>query len=72
MGKRFHFDLHCLWKLLPDVEGVEAADLAEALTTAQDVVREMHNSGELPDSDESWQLLIRNEDGVVLATLQIE
>ncbi|WP_336491185.1 DUF6894 family protein [Methylobacterium nigriterrae] len=71
MLKRFYFDLVNRDSLIPDTDGIEAADLAEALAQAELALAEMKESGEADSFGCGWELLVRDEAGSVLRKLPI-
>ncbi|ACA21128.1 hypothetical protein M446_6888 [Methylobacterium sp. 4-46] len=70
--RRFYFDLADGVTTIRDKEGVEAADLNEALEAAEAVIQEMRAKGELAHFGDGWTLSIRLEAGTVLAILPVE
>lgn len=65
MTERFYFDLVNGSRSIPDEEGVEAADLDEAVSQAGEVLAGLQERGELSDEAEAWALVIRDESGAV-------
>lgn len=68
---RFHFDLTDGRITMPDPEGADAADLAEAIEQAAIVIEELRGTGELQDVDSPWDLVIKDSRGQELHRLQI-
>ena len=62
---RFYFDLMDDVELIRDDEGVDADTLEQAWTVARAVVAEMRADDEIVPHDRDWQILIRDENGVI-------
>ncbi|GEP03057.1 DUF6894 family protein [Methylobacterium oxalidis] len=71
MLKRFYFDLVKRETILVDETGIEAADLDEAEEQAEVALQELHDSEEVANFDDGWQLAIRDETGAVLRKLPV-
>ena len=70
MSKRLYFDLTNGQDIIRDPEGVDASGLDEAIGEAQAVLDEMSGNAAFTPED-SWQLMIRDEDGAILKTLPL-
>jgi len=70
VNQRLYFDLTNGQETIRDAEGVSANGLDEAIGEAQAVLDEMQSSTAYAPED-SWQLLIRDEDGTILKTLPL-
>lgn len=71
MPIRFYFDVESGRETVRDLEGVEAADLAEALAEARSVIREMADAVCADDPGTAWTLVVRDATGAVVARLPI-
>ncbi|MCJ2094658.1 MULTISPECIES: DUF6894 family protein [unclassified Methylobacterium] len=71
MPIRFYFDVENGRETIRDHDGVEAADLAEALTEARSVIQEMAHEVCADDPGTAWALVVRDGTGTVLARLPI-
>lgn len=71
MAQRFHFDLTDGRTTIPDNEGVEADDLADALKQAEAAIQEMHLDGELASLGRGWKFAIRAGADTILVTIPI-
>ncbi len=69
VAQRFYVDLSDSENLIRDEEGVDADSLEEILEQAKIVIAEMLLSGKFDYSDGGWQLVIRSENGAVVATI---
>lgn len=72
MARRFFFDVSNGKETIPDEEGVEAADLDEALSEARSVVAEMVDEVAEADPGQLWKLIVRDETGAVVGRLPIK
>ncbi|SFL40300.1 DUF6894 family protein [Methylobacterium pseudosasicola] len=72
MPIRFYFDVENGRETIRDHEGVDATDLAEALTEARSVIREMAEEVCADDPDTAWTLVVRDATGAVVARLPIK
>lgn len=61
--QRFFFELIDGLTTTPDVDGVLAENLGEAINQAQEVLQEMRHNAELSVSDEAWTVIIRDAVG---------
>lgn len=68
---RCYFDLVSESQTIPDDDGVEVEELAQAISEAHAAMREMREGEEFEQLPGSWSLVIRGEDGATLATLPI-
>ncbi|MHB2207024.1 DUF6894 family protein [Methylobacterium sp. CM6257] len=68
---RFFFDVSNGEDGISDEEGVEAADLGEALTEAQNVIAEMADDVIKAGPGRSWTLIVRDEAGSIVGRLPI-
>lgn len=71
LPQRFRFDLESSHIAIRDEAGVEAESLDQAIEQAEAGIEEMRASGEMPPSSETWELVIRDEDGVELKRLPV-
>jgi hypothetical protein len=69
---RFFFDMSNGVETISDGEGVEAADLDEALTEARCVIDEMADEVAEADPDQPWTLIVRDEAGSIVGRLPIK
>lgn len=69
---RYYFDLINGDTTLIDEEGVDAADLEEATTEAQIVLKDMQIGDEICDVDDGWTIVIREKDGKILRRIPLE
>ncbi|MEQ4600487.1 MAG: hypothetical protein ABN488_22245 [Methylobacteriaceae bacterium] len=67
----FHFDLTDGRNTMSDAEGVDAADLSEAIEQAGIVIEELRSGGELMDVDGAWELVIKDSGGNELHRIPI-
>ncbi|MDP4006907.1 hypothetical protein [Methylobacterium sp. NEAU K] len=72
MAPRFFFDVSSDEETILDLEGVEAADLDEALAEARGVIAEMAGAVIETDPDRSWTMIVRDEAGSVVGRLPIK
>jgi hypothetical protein len=68
---RFYFDIENGNELIRDEEGVEADSLVEALDEAQSVITEMADEVASAAPNETWTLVVRNCNGILVARLPI-
>jgi hypothetical protein len=68
---RFYFDLENGGERIRDEEGVEADSLVEALDEAQSVIAELADEVASATPNETWTLVVRNCDGILVARLPI-
>ena len=71
MPIRFYFDVDNGRDTIRDHEGVEAADLAEALAEACSVIQEMADEIRADALGADWTLVVRDASGTVVARLPI-
>jgi hypothetical protein len=69
---RFYFDVESARETIRDLEGVEAADLAEALAEARSVIHETAEAVCADDPGTAWTLVVRDATGAVVARLPIK
>ncbi|MGH1570469.1 DUF6894 family protein [Methylobacterium sp. P31] len=69
---RFFFDVSNSEETIPDEEGVEAADLNEALSEARSVIAEMAAAVIEADPGRSWTLIVRDEAGSAVGRIPIK
>ncbi|MET3693775.1 DUF6894 family protein [Methylobacterium goesingense] len=67
----FHFDLTDGRNTMSDAEGVDSADLSEAIEQAGIVIEELRSGGELMDVDGAWELVIKDSGGNELHRIPI-
>ncbi|MCJ2037937.1 hypothetical protein MKK55_03040 [Methylobacterium sp. J-059] len=67
----FYFDLTDGPNTISDAQGVDAADLAEAIEQAGIAIEELRSDGELVDVDSLWELVIKNSEGNELYRMPI-
>lgn len=71
MSQRYRFDLENSHVEIRDEAGVEADSLDQAVEQAVAGIEEMRASGEMPESDGNWELVIRGEDGAELKRIPV-
>ncbi len=71
MAPSFFFDVSNGVETILDAEGVEAADLDEALTEARTVIAEMADEVCGADPNRSWTLIVRDRTRSVVGRLPI-
>lgn len=71
MLRRFYFDVDNGRETIRDDEGVEAADLEQALTDARGVIGEMADDLGTTDLNNPWTLVVRDEMGSTVAHVPI-
>jgi len=71
MLRRFFFDVDNGQETIRDDDGVEAADLEEALAEARRVISEMADELGATDIDNAWTLVVRDETGLPVARVPI-
>jgi hypothetical protein len=70
---RLYFDLRDKEKTLPDLDGVEVADIIQARRVALEMVRKIHQEDASVAQDWSgWTLDIVDAAGVVLFSIDLE
>lgn len=70
---RLYFDLRDKQKTLPDLDGVEVADIVQARRVALEMVRKVHQEDASVAQDWSgWTLDIVDAAGVVLFSIDLE
>lgn len=71
MAARFYFEITNVEETIRDLEGVEAADLEEALFEARSVIAEMAEEITAGHWGPPWTLLVRDEAGWLVGRLPI-
>jgi hypothetical protein len=71
LAARFYFEIANVEETIRDPEGVEAADLAEALLEARSVIAEMAEEITSEHRGPPWTLLVRDEAGWLVGRLPI-
>ncbi|MGH1570805.1 DUF6894 family protein [Methylobacterium sp. P31] len=71
MAARFYFEISNVEETIRDLEGVEAADLEEALFEARSVIAEMAEEITADHRGPPWTLLVRDEAGWLVGRLPI-
>ncbi len=71
MISRFYFDLTNGIDTLRDDLGVEANGLDDAIRQTRTVLDEMRDDTNVSVLDDGWELLIRDESGVILMSLAV-
>jgi hypothetical protein len=71
MTALFFFDLVCGDEVIRDDEGVEARDLDQALDEARSVIAEMADEVNKANLGKPWELIVRNDTGVIVGRLSI-
>jgi hypothetical protein len=71
VSPRFFFDVSNGCQTISDEEGVEAADLNEALTEARSVISELADEVAEADLGQHWTLIVRDEAGATVGRLSI-
>jgi hypothetical protein len=69
--ERFYFDLTDGYTAWNDGEGIEAPSLDHALAQALVALKEMRQNGEVDQLGEGWQMIVRDDAGVVRQTFVI-
>ncbi|MDP4006257.1 hypothetical protein [Methylobacterium sp. NEAU K] len=71
MATRFYFELANAETMIRDPEGVEAANLEEALQEARSVIAEMADEIAEDHREKPWTLLVRDSAGWLVGRLPI-
>ena len=69
--ERFYFDVTDGYTAWNDGEGIEAPSLDHALAQALVALKEMRQNGEVDQLGEGWQMIVRDDAGVVRQTFVI-
>jgi hypothetical protein len=72
LPERFYFDLENGAVTIRDEEGVEAASFEEAMDEARIVISEMAEELADDNAGETWLLVVRNADGLLIGRLPIK
>jgi hypothetical protein len=69
---RFYFDIENGEETIRDAQGVEAADVAEALAEARSVIDEMAGELEVAGPAGAWTLVVRDATGAEVGRVPIK
>ncbi|MEE7439157.1 DUF6894 family protein [Methylobacterium oryzae] len=72
MPSRFYFDIENGEETIRDAQGVEAADVAEALAEARSVIDEMAGELEVAGPAGAWTLVVRDASGAEVGRVPIK
>ena len=72
MPSRFYFDIENGEETIRDAQGVEAADVAEALAEARSVIDEMAGELEVAGPAGAWTLVVRDATGAEVGRVLIK